>query len=590
MDRHVEDLPGQFPLTSGMRAIIQAMLAGAVKRRVLLLCIAVGCVAGWRLVAWGVLSSARRLAADLASVTVFVGPGIPNHSGNQLVYMQNTETGLGIFTADLRTGSRQLVFNVEEAFVRSESVRALGWSPDGAVFGYTIPVKSNRQHIVVCSGYVGKAIDRFAVGSQVTSFSWVSANAFVYADQAGDIRLIARNTKGKWAEKARAACRGEGEIENLSVLSSSTVAWKQNKSIYRMSLESAQPELLWRSPAAARVDLAGAPNRATLLIGVAEGRDGYSVVSLYPGPPPVTNLLQVFQGRRIAGLRSLNAGRGYALICADPVGRTLLISPEGRPADQPLFPEGNVQNATPQGSKLYIVGSTNVEPPGIWEYDCLSRSMRWLLSGSDKGTALYPAFRHEAKVLAAGDRQVTYHLWMPQPTMFRAKFPVVIGQTPYAWTPYPYVAAQAGFCFVTVDRPSWSTDLDQWAGQVMAVYEHLKSNPRVDTSEAYLYGRSAETYYLSSLAAQTPQLWKGALLFSPGSLPDLRQCKFPKMFVDVGERDHNTLQRLAKYQVEAALLGVPVRVLVHETSRHTSWSQTTQRARLENLGIFLSRQ
>jgi hypothetical protein len=303
----------------------------------------------------------------------------------------------------------------------------------------------------------------------------------------------------------------------------------------------------------------------------------------------VTNVLQKIEDRRITGLRLFNGGKDYALLSADPGGRTLLVSSEGKPAGTPLFAEGNVQHVTPHGQKLYIVGSTNVEPPGIWEYDCKEGALKCVLSGSDKAN-VQGQFRHEARVLTIGPREVTYHLWTPEPTMFRKKFPVIIGQTPYAWTPYPHVAVQAGFCFVTVDRPSWHTDLDQWADDVMGVYKNLKSHPRVDVSKAYLYGRSAETSYLSSLAAQTQQLWKGALLFSPGMLPDLHQCRFPKMFVDVGERDHNTLQRLTKFQAEAAVLGVPVRVLVHETSRHTSWSQATQRARLENLGVFLSSQ
>jgi hypothetical protein len=573
-----------------MRAFIKWSLAGPVRRKSLLVLAAILVAVIWRLAGWGMAWESRKLADDLASVGVFVGPAIPNHAFTQVLFAQNTEIGVGIYTADLRTGVRRQVYEIAENRILSGTVGNLGWAPDDTVFAYTKPAKGRKQDIVVCSGFVGAPIDYFKVDSVVTSFAWVSANLFAYANRDQEIRIVGRDRKGKWAERVNLGRRGGGPIEGLAVFGQSSIAWQEGKSIYRMGLASREPELLFESEQAARLDFACGRERNTLVIGIAGPLADYTVLSLYAGPPRVTNFVHEFREQKITGVRMINGGRGYALVCAQPAGRSLLVSSEGEPANKPLLAGGNVQYATPQGRKLYIAGCTNVEPPGIWEYDCKDGALRCVLAGSERGESLYRTFRHQAGVLEIGGREVTYRLWMPEPTIFRRKFPLIIGQTPYGWSPYPYIAVNAGYCFVTVDRPSWYEGLDTWGADVMGVYEHLKSNVHVDARAGYLYGRSAETPYLSAVAAENPQLWKGAVLFSPGTLPDLSLTSFSKVFVDLGEYDKGARERLTKYQAQAAARGVPVRLLVHETARHTSWSRATQRARLENLAEFLETQ
>ena len=52
-----------------------------------------------------------------------------------------------------------------------------------------------------------------------------------------------------------------------------------------------------------------------------------------------------------------------------------------------------------------------------------------------------------------------------------------------------------------VERPWWTVGIEQWAQNVQGLYDHLKSDPTVDTRRVYLFAASAETRYLSQLVA-----------------------------------------------------------------------------------------
>lgn len=124
----------------------------------------------------------------------------------------------------------------------------------------------------------------------------------------------------------------------------------------------------------------------------------------------------------------------------------------------------------------------------------------------------------------------------------------------------------------------------------MAVQAEFATRGEMDGKRVFLYGHSAETFPISNLADSRPELWKGVLILSPSGLPDLSRCRLSSMFIDAGELDPGQKERLSTYQAEAARVGVAVDLVVHPKAPHTSWSRTTEKARVEALVGFLSAQ
>ena len=68
---------------------------------------------------------------------------------------------------------------------------------------------------------------------------------------------------------------------------------------------------------------------------------------------------------------------------------------------------------------------------------------------------------------SAGKRYAS-HLWRPYREEPGRKYPLVLGNTPYSWTPYPMASGNAGYYFMTVDRPGWDTESLKGLGRTCA--------------------------------------------------------------------------------------------------------------------------
>jgi pimeloyl-ACP methyl ester carboxylesterase len=92
----------------------------------------------------------------------------------------------------------------------------------------------------------------------------------------------------------------------------------------------------------------------------------------------------------------------------------------------------------------------------------------------------------------------------------------------------------------------------------------------MDLGQAYLFGQSAETRYLSQLAVQRPELWKGVILLNPGGLPELSAFPagrpVPNVLINFGETEGQ--ERFKRYQEEAARRGISVQVVMHKNLGH----------------------
>ena len=552
--------------------------------------VVIALVCGWRAITYGRGYKLRQLAEQVERVGAFSGTPLPNSTCKQILYAQTTDIGLAVFVGDPATGRKFVVREMAERSLRSQVLRPLGWSPDDKLFAYDQPAKEGRQDIVICSGLVAERIATIYTSNSVEGFTWVSPTSFAYLDGSQSLRVVSQGSYGVWRESSCHRKVGSKAITDLAAISDKRVAWKDGRAIKVLDLYSGDTETLWKSSPGKAMNFTFSSEQQTLLVSSSSGND-FELDSIQLAPSRQTNRLFKTDARRLVRAQHVNKGKGFVIICDDLQGRSLLLSKNGEYPNQSLFVGGNVQTLMAEGNKLYLRASTNSEPPAIWEFDLSADNMRCLFAGVDRAFAPEQTLRHSSFAITNNNREIRYHLWMPQQDYFGRKHPLVIGQTPYGWTPFPHVAAAANCCWVTINRATWEIGLSTWASDVLAVYEDLKRQEKIDFRKVYLYGRSAETVPLSELAAERPELWRGAILFSPTLMPDLSRCRLKTLLLDCGEYDSGTYQEVVKYQTDAAVSrGIPTTLLVHETARHTSFSRITAANRCLVLGYFLCRQ
>lgn len=127
--------------------------------------------------------------------------------------------------------------------------------------------------------------------------------------------------------------------------------------------------------------------------------------------------------------------------------------------------------------------------------------------------------------------------------------------------------AACGACVAVVGRPYWQGGIEQWAENVQGLYDQMKNDPSVDTSQVYLFAVNAETYYGSQLVENNPSPWRGVILLTPdGPLPDFsalsRFQSRPKVLLD-SYSEENQEDRFTQYQADCLDSGVVVEFYTH---------------------------
>jgi hypothetical protein len=238
---------------------------------------------------------------------------------------------------------------------------------------------------------------------------------------------------------------------------------------------------------------------------------------------------------------------------------------------------------------LYFTGDLPNQPVGFWQYNLQNGTSRCLASGLKS-----PLVRASIVVPQGGaitdmsGKQLSYHIWKPVKVDAGKKYPLIITQSPYVWHTCPQVAAQEGYYFAAVARPFWHDEMiSSWSADVMALYAIMIKNPNIDTNRVFLLGVSGETQHLSELISEKPDLWKGAILIDPADLPELLTLRGAKLFIVVGRDEPGEIERLTKYQDEAAGFGAPINLVLQEGTQHFPRSVATERERAVQFARFL---
>lgn len=558
----------------------------ATRQRLLLALAVVLLVLGWRWVIFAKGRRLQRLGEELVAVNMLVKYPVPNWAGSQILFAQSTEQGVGLHVLNLATGQRLPVYELAEGRILSGSLLLLDWSPDDSMLAYAKPVKGKKQEVVLCSSSVGKKVGSLAVVGLIKEFRWLSPASFAYLNDSNNIYVAARDAQGKWRQTQEFKGITQPPVTHFAAVSANELVWKQAGGIWLLDLAATGAERLWKPETNRLISCYFARENGKLLIS-AQNKDGsYQILALNLNTRRTDRLNEVTEAS-IGKVNWVNSGSGFAFQCPDHWGDSLWVRRRtGASQATVLFADGEVIDFKARRDRIFIYGSEGNEPPGIWEYTVGSEALRCVVAATEKPLRASRSVRHTSATLTNGTRVITYQRWSPARKTGKLG-PLILGQTPYRWNAYPQLAAAAGYHFVTVNRKSWEEGIDQWEEDVLAVRAELVKKPEVDGQRIYLYGHSAETYPMSNLAASWPELWKGALMLSPSTLPDLTRCRLSTVLIDAGELDTGARERLTKYQADAARAGVAVKLVIHPQARHTSWSRTTELAKVKALAEFL---
>jgi hypothetical protein len=529
------------------------------------------------------------IAGEIGSVAQFREDLCPNKDGTRVVFSQETEKGVGLFFCDAETGKTKLLCEQAEKSYSDHRFGMLGWSPDGKSFAYAFP--NNQEEVIICDATSGETTGKMAVDAAITELAWLSPHSFAYLNYNQDVSVREQKPDGTWIQShlyPKIASENLQSIQNsFTATSEKSVAWQRGNEIWTLDFESSAFKKIWESTTDKLQGFTYSKEAGEFQLACRDDSGWYLAYLNQQGD--VLEVSRTENRTRYAYLKN-EAGLNTFYVKTEADLEPTRIFWQGAVEDH-IGPRGDYESSGKYlfGDYLYFAGDSQSQPTGLWQYNIKKGTSRCLVSGlkQDFDFALNITPQSGAITNSLG-KQLSYHVWEPVHVSTGKKYPLILTQTPYVWLQYPQVAAQEGYFFAIVDRSYWSDEeIYNWAADVTVLYAELAKNPNVDTNRVYLCGSSWDTDFLSQLMSERPDLWKGAILLNPSSLPDLSSLHDSKILIIGGKDQNGEADRLTKYQDEAAKLGVSVKLVLQKGAQHIPRSITTERGRTVQFAKFL---
>jgi hypothetical protein len=562
-------------------------------RQLILILMVIVFIGMWRLSALVHRPAHLKIAKEIGSVAQFHEDLAPNPSGSGVVFSQETEKGAGLFFCNATTGKTKLLAEQRERNYDAHRFGMLGWSPDGKLFAYAVFNGAKQEpEVIIGDGASGETTGEMAVDGGITEVAWLSPQSFAFLNYNQDVSVREQNADGKWIESRAYHKVASGTLpfskNSFTAISINSVAWQRGNEIWALDFETSAFKKIWESDTNTLKSFTYSKETGDFQL-VCSDESGWYLIYLNR------------EGAVLEVSRNENRTR-YAYLKDEAGLNTFYAKTESDLQPTRVFWQGAVEDHIGPigdyegsgkylyGDYLYFAGDLQNQPTGLWQYNLKNGTSRCLVSGLkqplDDAQIIMP---EGGAITNSLGKPMSYHVWSPTHIVAGKKYPLVLAQTPYVWLQYPQVAAQEGYYFAIVDRPFWSDEtIYNWAADVKALYAEMAKNPNVDTNNVYLYGCSWETDFLSQLMSEQSNLWKGAILINPSDLPDVTTLQGTKLFVVDGRDDSGAVERLTKYQDEAATLGVPVTLMLQSGSAHIPRSVATERGRTVQFAKFLA--
>jgi len=551
---------------------------------------------------WGWIScqklAVHRMADELNVPGNFWGAPVANEANTAFVFGERSENGINVYLHHDHRKTNTLIGEFTVGRFNALTLRLLDWSPNDKWCAYT-----RDGGVFIYDGDSGEQVAALNVSGGVENFAWLSSSTFAVFHEA-ELDEFDDQPAG-WSKRRVVTLTNTLPVTAFSALTDHSVAWRQGWDIWTYDFHSDRPVKIWHSTKNPLVDVT-VDKGGDILLNC--GRRGGSLMDLNPFSRAApgsdwaeTRKLDDLDTNHCFVLKvtALSNGRGRVYLATDSWERdmslyssakdkTLWVKKDGQAKAVQILGNHEIVDYRLQGERLYIVGSETNEPPRIWAYDLASDSLACVYSSipTPRYARLVPA-SYCVITNGQGTAITTYRLWSPIHVVPGKKYPLMIEQTAYKWQVEPQVAANCGCYFAIASRPSWdASELQNWSKDVMNVYHELSKNPNLDTNRAFLYGVSAEAYYVDDLLMQKPELWKGAYLEGASGPEPSRFRNHPlSVSIVVGKTDSG-FTRIARYLEEATQAGQPVRVVL-KAGGHSWLSAASLRVSARSLADFL---
>jgi predicted esterase len=594
-----ENRPGDFMINDYLRrATSNRMGLGLVLAAFLF-------VIGWRFLVIACShtpSHWRAIASEIGSVAQFredYYPVYPKKDGTRVVFLQETEKGVGVFFCDTDSGKTKLLCEQKEDGYSWQRFGMLGWSPDDKLFAYAVPLERHlnpgqrEEQIVLCDSLSGQTAAKIPAESDLTQMAWLSPQAFAYLTYDQHVRVWKQKKRsGEWVQSVAYTNIASGRVETIqnsfTATSENSVAWQKGDEIWTLDLSSGTLEKIWESGVTNQLEGFTCSRETGEYHLICSDNAGWFFIDLDP------------QGSVLDVTRSENRGR-YAYSKDEAGTNVFYVKTKADSGPTRVFWQGAVEdNIGPIGDYkssgkylyddcLYFIGDLPGQPIGLWQYNLQNGMSRCLVSGL-KSPLVHASIvvPQDGVITNEFGKQMSCHVWEPVNVQAGKKYPLIITQAPYGWPQYQQVAAQEGYYFAIVDRPYWSDKtIYHWSADVMALYSMMAKNPNIDTNRVFLFGFSWSADFLRQLMFERPDLWRGAILINPIALPDLLLLHNQRLFILDGKDQVHVADGLTKYKDIATRLGIPVRLVLQKGAGHIPRSVATERERTVEFARFL---
>ncbi len=518
----------------------------------------------------------------------------PNKAGTRIVCTEDMETGAGLFFSEVAGGKTKQLCVLDEKDFDWQRFGMLGWSTDDSYFVYALPPdrKSRVDNLFICDGKTGQMAAKIEAPANLAGLAWLSPRSFAYLTLYYQfVKVVEQKDKGLWVETHDfgRVYSGEGSAQDLVAISPNSMAWHNGTNIWELDLNASVPHIIWQGHTNRIMDLAYSAERGELLLNCADEKGRY-LIRFNPSRE------QSEEGGRIGdplhpvqNMARLN-GPSYAYLSNDRGTNTFCIKMDGQETLALLPWPGAIRTYTFSGDNLYVAGNLESDPAGIYHYDVKNQMLDRIVS-SLKQPWVYARFVEPVDGVFANEAGTlaSYHVWRPVNISPHKKYPLILSQTPYAWSSFPQIAANAGYYYALVDRPGWFDGIERWSDDVMALYNIMAKDANVDTERVFLYAASAETEYSCQLLAEKPDLCRGLIYFSPVAPPPLSNTRMSSMLMVVGEDEGEAVvQKWKKYQDDASEAGIQVTLDFVSGAKHISRSIAAEREHALQLAKYLT--
>lgn len=531
------------------------------------------------------------MADELADTTIFWGVPKANPANTEFLYAQRSKNGLEVYWQKTAT-NKFLISERTEGQFNPSIFRLHDWSPDGKFFAYT-----GDGHVFICGTNYGRPVADIHVGGGLFNFAWLSPTSIATFNW-NELFLLHQGPNGWGAIKCFTTAKAT-TVDALTRLSNDSVAWRQDDEVWVYDFRSKSSRKISDSTTNPVAGFSFSETDGSLLLNC--GVSGGDLFRYFPDRPkePWVHLGRIGNPNDfIYKVYELNGG-GYAYLASNVRARdsrpvvenknfTLFVKKNAQDAPVAILGGREIEDCEMNGDHLYVLGTQKDEPPGIWDYNTKSQSLRCLYAALPSAKySKFAAVEYHTTINALGEA-VNYYIWPPTHMVPGKKYPVVITQTTYRWMLEAEVAANCGYYFAMAERPTWSSErINSWGEDVKSVCADLSRTRNIDANRVFLSSVSTmEGWPLTRFMEEYPEFAKGAFL-QGGIGPETMKGHPADVVMLIGDKDDSLkLADLKAYQEKAARNGIAVKIIIR-SGPHSTITQDNQSILARQYADFL---